>query len=200
MMKQVSIILIFILSATLSAAQEKSDSVVLKNTQWSYGLTISPQMLFVGGLDLGVYTSVEHQLSPKPVSFILGLDIRNKWFQTNVSNSGLDTRSLKTNYSINVIGYGGVGYTFRSKNKHELNSFYLTGTPYIFTFKETVNTAYIQNTSKNSSLNFHVVLLWSNSTVTKKGKIFNTQFYIPLIAKSFSDELRIMNIKFGLTI
>ncbi len=199
-MKKISFLLLFILSILKLNAQQKPDSVLLKSTQWNYGLTISPQMLFVGGLDLGVYANVEHQLSANPVSFMLGMDIRNKWYQADVSNSGLDTRSLRTNYSVNVIAYGGVGYAFNSKKKQERNSFYLMGTPYFFTFKETVNAAYIQNTSKSSSLNFNAGLLWSNSTVTKKGKIINVQFYIPILAKNLLDELRIMNIKFGLTL
>lgn len=197
---ELSFFLLFVVISFNVKAQDKADNTSLEKGQWNYGLTVSPQMLFIGGLDMGGYINYEYSLPNNSTSFIVGTDIRNKWVQANISNSGLDTKSLKTHYSVNVITYGGVGYSVYSKNKQKRNSLYITGTPYFFSFKESVSTSHIENTVKENSLNFNAGILWTNSKTTKKGRITNTQFYIPILGGHLLDELRVMNFKIGFSI
>ena len=199
-MKTLSALLVLLATLIPSQVQAQSErSSDYPRLQWNNGLTVSPQMLFVGALDVGVFSNVEIHPFGNPVALLGGVDLRNKILQLDMSNSGLDTKSLKTHYSANLIAYAGAGYSFLSK-KGELNSFYLTAAPYFFAFKETVDTPYINNTTKNSSLNFNAGLTWTSSKKTKRGRTLSTQLYFPLVGKHILDELRIMNLKVGLSI
>lgn len=156
-------------------------------------------MLFLGALDAGAFSNIEYRPFGNSFTTLVGVDIRNKWLHLNVSSSGLDTRSLRSIYSIHVLTYAGLGYTLPSKSK-EINSFYLTATPYFFTFKDKVETPFINNTAGNSSFNFNAGLTWTNSKVTKNGRRINTQFYLPIFGSHFLDELRTMSFRVGISI
>jgi len=192
-----AIITCTIICANVNAQEQKVDS--LPKYTWNNGISISPQMLFVGAWDIGVYSNLEYRPFGNSFTTLVGVDVRNKWLQLNVSNSGLDTRSLRSIYSINILTYTGLGFTLPTKKK-ETNSIYLTATPYFFTFKDKVETPFINNTVSNSSFNFNAGLTWISTKITKKGRRINTQFYIPLLGSHFLDELRTMSLKIGISI
>lgn len=179
-------------------AQTQADSAS-SNVSWNAGLAISPQILFVGGLDLGAFTNLEYRPFGNAFTTLVGAEVRNKWLHLNVSNSGLATRSLSTAYSISAQTHFGLGYTLPTKQE-EVNAFYLTATPYLFSFKETAETAFINNTAGNTSLNFNVGITWSNTKTTKSGRTMNFQFYLPILGSAFLDELRTMSFRIGLSL
>lgn len=182
----------------LHAQTQQADSAT-NNLSWNVGLALSPQILFVGGVDLGLFTNLEYRPFGNAFTTLIGAEIRNKWLHLNVSNSGLDTRSLSTAYSISANTHFGIGCTLPTK-KEEINAFYLTATPYLFSFRETVETAYINNTASNSSYNVNVGITWSNTKTTKSGRTMNFQFYLPMLGSAFLDELRTMSFRIGLSL
>ncbi len=190
-------ILVTIALLSIINVNAQTDSIQFKKYQLNTGLTISPQMLFIGALDIGLYANVESHPFNNPIAVLAGLDIRNKFVQLDID--GLYTKNLKTHYSANFIGSFGLGYSFISK-KRRRNSFYITGTPYYFTFKESVKTNFIDRTSSSNSFNFNLGITWTNTKKTKRGKEIQTQFYFPFYGSHFLDEIRIMNFKIGITI
>ncbi|MEM1220729.1 MAG: hypothetical protein AAGH79_17545 [Bacteroidota bacterium] len=186
---------LFFASLTVGRAQEVS--LAYPEFQWNAGITVSPQMLFVGALDLGAFLNIETSPVDNPFTILAGIDLRNKWVQLPLNNQGLDTRSIQSNFGVHLISYAGLGYSLlRAKNR---NSFYLTATPYYFGFKETVNTPFLNNAVERGSVSFNAGITWTNTEVTKKGRVRTTQFYLPLAGSHILDELRVMNLKFGWT-
>lgn len=198
-MRSVLIIIVCSITVINLNAQEQQVDSLSKKYFWNNGISLSPQMLFVGALDVGVYSNFEYHPFGNSLATLVGIDIRNKWLQLNISNSGLDTKSIRSIYSINILTYAGIGFTLPTKKK-ETNSFYLTANPYLFMFKEKVETPFINNTVGNNSFNFNTGLTWTNNRVTKKGKRINTQFYIPIFGGHFLDELRTASLRIGISI
>lgn len=198
MRKVVFYVLFLVTIGSLSAQSIGKDSQTNK-LHWNHGFTLSPQMLFVGGLDLGVFSNIEYKPFSNAISTLVGVDIRNKWIQLDLSNSGLDTRSMKSHYNLHLLTYAGLGVTLPTQKK-EKNSLYITITPYLFAFKESAETDFINNTVNHRSINLNAGITWINSKRTKKGRTLTSQFYLPIIGTHFLDELRTMNLKVGLSI
>ena len=125
MKKYILLTYLFFTSLVISSAQELN--LNYPEFQWNAGLTISPQMLFEGGLDLGGFLNIETSPIDNPFTIFAGIDLRNKWVQLPLSNQGLDTRSIQSNFGVHLISYAGLGYSLVRAKKR--NTFYLTATP-----------------------------------------------------------------------
>jgi hypothetical protein len=190
-----SIILLFVTLPSKLKAQ--SDSLQNQKIALNAGLTLGPQMLFLGALDAGLFCNLEANPFNKRLAFAAGFDLRNKWFHIPAGNEGFDTHSLKSSYNIIGISYLGIGASFYSKSG-EKNSFYITGTPYLFAYKESVNADYLSNTVQRNIFGFNAGITWASSKINKHGRQITTQFYIPILSRHFLDDMRYMNLKLGI--
>jgi hypothetical protein len=189
-----AILLLVIFPAELEA---QPDSLQNQKIALSAGITLGPQMLFIGGLDVGIFCNLEANPFNKRLAFLAGADLRNKWFHIPLGNEGLDTHSLKSTYNIIGMSYLGAGVSFYSKSG-EKNSLYLTGTPYMFAYKESVNADYLTNTVQRTVLGFNAGITWSSTKINKNGRQITTQFYVPVFSRHFLDDMRYMNLKIGI--
>lgn len=189
-----AILLLVILPGKLKA---QPDSLQNQKIALTAGITLGPQMLFIGALDAGLFCNLEANPINKRLAFMAGVDLRNKWFHIPVGNEGLDTHSLKSSYNLIGMSYLGIGASFYSKSG-EKNSFYLTGTPYLFAYKESVAADYLNNTVQRSLFGFNAGLTWSSTKINKRERQITTQFYIPVFSRHFLDEMRYMNLKIGI--
>jgi hypothetical protein len=195
-MKKITLFLFLYMSTVSLVAQEP---VRIEKTRFSAGLTVNPQTLFIGGFDAGGYISFEHQHKNR-FGYLAGLELRNKWFHLPVSNTGLSTESINTQYNVTAMLFAGVGYTFKNKKRPEINSFNLTANPYFRAFKESVDHPFISNTVSSTMFSVNYGITWVTTRVTKKGRTWNTQFYLPVYGPFFLDEMRFMSLRFGFNI
>ena len=189
-----AILLLVILPAELEA---QPDSLQNQKIALNAGITLGPQMLFIGALDAGIFCNLEANPFNKRLAFLAGADLRNKWFHIPLGNEGLDTHSLKSTYNIIGMGYLGAGISFYSKSG-EKNSLYFTGTPYMFAYKESVNADYLANTVQRTVFGFNAGITWSSTKINKNGRQITTQFYVPVFTRHFLDDMRYMNLKIGI--
>lgn len=192
-------ILLFAISFFFSAISSSGqDEISYKTFNINAGASIGPQMLFVGALDMGIYTNVEYHPFSN-FSFIGGGDIRNRWITLSiVENAG--TSDLKTHYSIIGAAYLGAGYTYR-KGSEKRNSFYIAANPYLFNYKESVSNSYFNNTIFRNTDGIDFGIIWSSTQITKKGRRINTQLYVPVVfGIDILDHLRFMSFRIGLEI
>ncbi len=175
----------------------QNDSLQHEHLQISAGLSINPQQLFIGSLDMGVGASIESQPANNYLSVLLAMDLRNRWFTVPIAeNAG--TKGLKTHYALSGLGSAGIGICFFDKTFRKKNAFYFTAAPRFYLYKETVDNEYFTNTVARNTTGVNYGLTWSNTVISKNGRKIHTQFYLPLFGGHFLDEMKYMNLRIGL--
>ena len=175
----------------------QSDSLQNELFQLNAGLSINPQQLFIGSLDMGVGASIESQPANNYLSVLVAADFRNRWFTVPIAeNAG--TKGLKTHYALTGLGSAGIGICFFDKTFRKKNAFYFIVAPRFYLYKETVDNEYFENTVSRNTTGVNYGLTWSNTVISKKGKRIHTQFYLPLFGGHFLDEMKYMNLRIGL--
>lgn len=197
-LKEFLAIFLFFCCSLLMAQQ---DSTSADRFSVFAGFSFSPQFVFLGSLDAGPCISLEYRpFKQNNISFYAGFEARNKWFHLPIQTVGFNGKGLRSFYSINLLMPIGAGYTFVNKKKQSLNSFYAVASPVFFAYNERVTTPYFTNRVSREAAFFIYGLCWSSSKTTKKGRLFNTQFYIPVFSRHPLENLRNMTIKFSWSI